>query len=266
MASHVIFWIICEWFMFLHKDSPPTIFPLEGTQIIAHRGLTTHHLENTLEALEAAFDIGNVDGVEFDVQLSADKTPWVFHDRNLRRLTNDSRNIDELSDLEIRNLDQYYRGQTYKIATLSSVLKKLPKNKILNIELKETTKKWGEEGIKKITEVLRSNNEKLILVSSFDPAILKMVNRISPNLTLGLLLDEGIRSFVPAIFSLGIVSYLIPHISLLSRGRSQKIANGGPPLILWGHKALGDEGNFVSENHRGVITDVPEELKNVWSK
>lgn len=265
MASHVIFWIICQWFMFLHKESPPTIFPLEGTQIIAHRGLTSLHLENTLEALEAAFDLGNADGVEFDVQLSADKTPWVFHDRNLRRLTNDTRNIDELSDQEIEDLDQHYRGQTYKIAKLSSVLQKLPKNKILNVELKETTKKWGEEGIRHITDVLRKNNEKLILVSSFDPAILKMVNTISPNLTLGLLLDEGIRSFIPSISSLGSVSYLIPHISLLSRRRSQKIADGGPPLILWGHRALGDESHFVSENHRGVITDVPEELKNMWS-
>ena len=45
---------------------------------VAHRGWHKVHVENTLEAFRAAYDAG-CDMVEFDVQLSRDGVPVVFH-------------------------------------------------------------------------------------------------------------------------------------------------------------------------------------------
>ena len=56
------------------------------TGIIAHRGNAAHAPENTLAAFESAIEAG-ADRIELDVQLSADGTPFVFHDIQLERLT-----------------------------------------------------------------------------------------------------------------------------------------------------------------------------------
>lgn len=59
---------------------------MKETVIVAHRGLSAHYPENTLLALQKAIDAG-ARAVEFDVQLTADGTPVLFHDPDLLRLT-----------------------------------------------------------------------------------------------------------------------------------------------------------------------------------
>jgi glycerophosphoryl diester phosphodiesterase len=52
---------------------------------VAHRGWHKAHVENTLEAFRAAYAAG-CDMVEFDVQLTRDGVPVVFHDDDCQRL------------------------------------------------------------------------------------------------------------------------------------------------------------------------------------
>lgn len=54
-------------------------------EIVAHRGNAAEFPENTLQALQSAVDLG-LRWVEFDVQLTADKVPVVFHDADLARV------------------------------------------------------------------------------------------------------------------------------------------------------------------------------------
>ncbi|GAB4513730.1 MAG: hypothetical protein Tsb0026_18680 [Sulfuricaulis sp.] len=54
-------------------------------QLVAHRGYPRHYPENTLIGLEAAVAAG-ARFVEVDVQLSRDRVPVLFHDRDLQRL------------------------------------------------------------------------------------------------------------------------------------------------------------------------------------
>lgn len=66
---------------------PPnhTLFPAPCTviELIAHRGASRDHLENTLPAFQRALDLG-ADGVELDVHCTADGTVLVHHDAVLR--------------------------------------------------------------------------------------------------------------------------------------------------------------------------------------
>ncbi len=55
--------------------------------ILGHRGASSLAPENSLQGIEKAHEIG-VDGVEVDVQLSADDELVLFHDRDLVRTTN----------------------------------------------------------------------------------------------------------------------------------------------------------------------------------
>lgn len=59
----------------------------DGPEIIAHRGYSARAPENTLAALEAAFEAG-ADAVEFDLHTAACGTPVLFHDPMLSRTTN----------------------------------------------------------------------------------------------------------------------------------------------------------------------------------
>lgn len=60
---------------------------LGDIEIIAHRGFSARAPENTLPALEAAFEAG-ADAVEFDLHTAACGTPVLFHDAMLSRTTN----------------------------------------------------------------------------------------------------------------------------------------------------------------------------------
>jgi|GEM_PF-2127276 len=53
---------------------------------IAHRGHIEKHLENSLEALKSAMDIG-AGGIEFDVVHTAEGFPIIMHDQSLGRTT-----------------------------------------------------------------------------------------------------------------------------------------------------------------------------------
>jgi glycerophosphoryl diester phosphodiesterase len=55
------------------------------TQAIAHRGEPVGHVENTEAAIRAAVDAG-AGMVEIDVRLTADRTPVLLHDADLRRI------------------------------------------------------------------------------------------------------------------------------------------------------------------------------------
>ncbi len=70
---------------------------------IAHRGWHGRHPENTLEALLEAYTQG-CDMVEFDVQLSKDGEPIVFHDDDCRRMCGLDAPIHSLTREEIRRI------------------------------------------------------------------------------------------------------------------------------------------------------------------
>lgn len=72
--------------------------------IIGHRGLAAMAPENTLASFRAAAAHG-LSMVEFDVRLSGDGVPLVFHDDTLERTTEGTGPVAERDWAEIRGLD-----------------------------------------------------------------------------------------------------------------------------------------------------------------
>ncbi|WP_075056284.1 glycerophosphodiester phosphodiesterase [Thermogymnomonas acidicola] len=74
----------------------------DGFCIVGHRGAPPHEaLENTLESFQAARRMG-VGAVEFDVQLSRDGVPFLFHDFSTERLAGIDRYIVEMHSSQVR--------------------------------------------------------------------------------------------------------------------------------------------------------------------
>ncbi|MBI1422497.1 MAG: glycerophosphodiester phosphodiesterase [Gammaproteobacteria bacterium] len=70
-------------------------------KLVAHRGYTLHYPENTLLALRAAVDAG-AHYLEFDIQLSKDKEPVLFHDRDLQRMCGQSGAVHDYTLAELK--------------------------------------------------------------------------------------------------------------------------------------------------------------------
>ena len=126
-------------------------------EIIAHRGFSAIAPENTIAAFAAALASG-ASSVEFDLQLSAEGIPVIFHDRNLERITGISGIINEKSLDEIEQLDagkwfdEKFAGE--KIPTLAEALKILKSvDKFLYFDIKPYHN-WTDLSLEMLVELL----------------------------------------------------------------------------------------------------------------
>jgi len=78
--------------------------PMDLPRIIAHRGASAVAPENTLAAFRAAADAG-ARWVEFDVSLTSDGRPVVFHDDRLDRTSDGTGLLAETSFETLKHLD-----------------------------------------------------------------------------------------------------------------------------------------------------------------
>jgi glycerophosphoryl diester phosphodiesterase len=70
---------------------------------VAHRGVPTRVLENTLRSILAA-EAGGADAVELDVRATRDGMPVLLHDRTLERFFGDARPVDAVDLADVRTL------------------------------------------------------------------------------------------------------------------------------------------------------------------
>jgi glycerophosphoryl diester phosphodiesterase len=93
--------------------------------VIAHRGAHREAPENTLASLEQAIAIG-CDFVEIDVRRTKDGALVIMHDNNVRRMTNGTGKIEDLTLAEIRRLEVKSRHGTkwagQKVPTFDEIL------------------------------------------------------------------------------------------------------------------------------------------------
>lgn len=107
--------------------------------IIAHRGESFDAPENTMAAINLAWERG-AKTVEIDVHLSQDNEVVVIHDYNTKRLAGVNKKVkhqslDELKKLDIGSWkDIQWKGE--QIPSISEVLNSMPEEKKLIIEIK----------------------------------------------------------------------------------------------------------------------------------
>ncbi len=84
----------------MYQTNGDQIFP----KIIAHRGASSDAPENSRAAFQKAIEVG-AEGIEFDVRLSKEGIPVVFHDASLRRIAQLKHKISDLSIAELHQID-----------------------------------------------------------------------------------------------------------------------------------------------------------------
>jgi glycerophosphoryl diester phosphodiesterase len=143
--------------------------------LIAHRGASGTHPENTLAAFRAAFRLG-AKAVETDVQQTKDGVLALIHDLTLERLTGSKRAVRAMSYAELRRAG---------VPGLRELLALAPKEAELHLEVKQPDPPC--EGIEERLLRAIGRRRKRIVVSSFDAPTLARLRRLDSGLRLAFL-------------------------------------------------------------------------------
>ena len=154
-------------------------------KVIAHRGASATHPENTIAAFDAALDQG-CDGIELDLQITQDGIPIVYHDRTLHKIGGARCAAQRLDWAEIQTLDAgswldpRYAGQ--RVPTLDDVLDRYARRTQLLLEVKARPrdKRTGAHTGLALAVAQRIRKRRLqhrVLVVCFDLDTLGLVGR-----------------------------------------------------------------------------------------
>jgi len=236
----------------------------EQRPIMGHRGSPNLFTENTILSFEKAIDQG-VDGLELDVRLSKDRQIVVFHDPNLKRLSDRTEKIQDLSLTELQRIalhKQDNQKEEAYIPTLNDLVPLFNQIKVLNIEIKTDAFLKGHDIINLLIKFLDKHKiDDKCIVSSFNPLILMKLKRRRPRTIIGFLYNRKklLHGWDNMIWMLRVQpDNLHVHYSLLDSW-----------IVRWARKkgmhinsyTINDKKVFDETNADGVFTDNIEYLK-----
>lgn len=231
---------------------------------IAHRGFSSKYPENSMLAFEKAIEIG-ADGAEFDVQLSKDGVPIVFHDESLLRITGTDALIANLRLEELRAFDISCRFQgecaPQRIPTLAEYFQLVAQRDFLSIvELKTAFNEYP--GIEeKVVDLVRAYDlAERVIISSFNHYSLLRSKAIAPALPHAILYECRIAEPQRYAKELG-MQYLHPYYQFLNDEELQKYESAGIRTNPWTVDAEADMQYLLGQkNVFAIMSNKPDVL------
>ena len=246
--------------------------------IIAHRGASALAPENTLAAFRRAIADG-AEGIEFDVRLTKDGVPVVFHDAKLKRIVGCDSRVVELTAAELQRFDAgswFNRAFPEKanavftneiVPTLAEVLDFLADFKgLIYIELKGKDAEIPALVRAVCRQIKNSALLPQIIVKSFKLASIPEIRLFCPQATTAALFAPKIMNILrkekyllKIAKSLG-ADQVSVHYSLATRHLTEKAAALNLPVTIW----TTDHPRWIRRARklclRAVITNDPAKL------
>lgn len=219
-------------------------------RVIAHRGASATHPENTLEAFRAAADQG-AHGVELDVRLTADGVLVVHHDAHLA-------SGEAVCDVAVDDLPD-------AVPTLAEALEACA-DLWLNVEIKNSP---GEpdydadqgQAVAVAGLVRAFDAASRVLVSSFDMAALDRIRAVDADIPLAWLVwaQADPVSLVDRAAGRGLAA-IHPHELLADRSFVGRCRAAGLAVNVWTVDSMTRVDELARIGVDGIITNHPAEV------
>lgn len=225
--------------------------------IIGHRGASADAPENTLAAFALAVAQG-ADGVELDVQLSADGQPVIIHDGTIDRVTNGAGRV---SALTLAQLQAYALRDGERIPTLAQLFALLGTQTLYNVELKDMSQR--DRGLETAVAacVREFGLNERVLISSFNPFAVRRARRcFDPGVPLALIRQPGLQSQAYRLVRGTQADH--PHHSLVDEAYMGWARARGYRVHVWTVDDPQIARRLVKLGVHGIITNAPRRLRD----
>lgn len=235
------------------------LYQEHGTLVFGHRGACRYTPENTIPSFLQALEMG-AHGVELDVHLSKDGIAVVFHDFHLEKTSNGTGLLVEKTLAELKELDAgSHKGVEFagiQIPTLDEVFEALAGRIAVNVEVKADT-----DGIEQVVAdcIARHGMNDKVIISSFNPLILKRFADTQPHLKLGFLIDPHETPDMALTFMSAVKHHARhPHHSMIDASYIRVARQFGYRVNTW---TVNDPTRALELTELGVdcvMTDTPD--------
>ena len=248
-----------------------------GCLIIAHRGSNKEAPQNTLPAFRLAIE-ENADGFETDVHVTKDGKLVICHNYTIDATSDGRGDITDYTLGELKKFDfGAYFGAEFKgtpLPTLDEFLDLTGASpaEVINIELKSPKQK--ESGIveKTLAAVKAHGLLDRVLISSFDPRILKEVKERDPRCRIGFLyptIQFSACHFVSDPFPIARrlnAEYIHPMSAVVTKSLVNRAHRKGMKVNVW---TVDDEKtvrSLAAMGVDGIITNAPGRVRGYLEK
>jgi glycerophosphoryl diester phosphodiesterase len=230
---------------------------LDSIKVIAHRGDSFHHIENTQSAIDSAIKKG-ADMIEIDIRATKDKELVIFHDLTLLRLARKHWSISRSSLTQLKAV-KLSKGES--ILTLAEALQLIKGKCKLNLEIKI---EGYEEKI--LTCIKEYQMEEEIIISSKKISVLKQFKTLAPDIPRAFVINYAHlrkKTAILAAKELGVEA--IHPINLLStKDLIQFIHDQGLKARPYPINSTSRANQLLRLGVTSMFTDKPELLKKVF--
>jgi glycerophosphoryl diester phosphodiesterase len=250
-------------------DAPPEQSepqPPRRALCYAHRGARAYLPENTLPAFELAFALG-ADGIECDVQRSADGRLVIIHDATVNRTTNGIGPVASYSFAALRALNA---GRPMRIPTQVPSLEETldlvrARGGLLNLEIKGASipdSMATAEAVEPMLRTLDADMRARLLVSSFEHPALALLKERLPWLRVGALYGEREwrqQDLLAPALSLG-AEAIHPGLSLVTPALVARAHEAGLRVNVWTANLRRTIRSLLFAGVDGIFSDYPERV------
>lgn len=208
------------------------------------------------------------DGVEFDVQLTADGHVVLIHDDNIQRTSSGFGRVAELT-LEQLRYCEFSNGfvgfRNVRIPTLEEALEALrPTGLGVNIELKNTQELYPGLEDKALEIVTAAGMLERVIFSSFNHVSLaNLRGRVAPE-NIGLLYSDGLLEPWNYAATVGAGALHPHHTALRQPGYVEAAHGAGMRVNTWTVDRAEDFRKFEAMGVDAVVTNMPDKLRSMW--
>ena len=228
----------------------------KNIETIAHRGYVAKGVENSIEALEGATEVG-ADYVEFDIILTKDNKFVVMHDYNLKRLAGVNKRVQDMNFDEVVGLTIKQGDFTSKIPSLEEFVNKA---KELNMNLVIELKPHGAEPSNYI-DILIGEIKRLKLENykfmSLNSKVMEELETKVPNLETGYVIPLQFGNFHHSNIDFFVIEDFSYRDRLVEQARKEN-----KQVFVWTINNPALITKYLQSPADGIITDEPELVKD----